>query len=96
MNAIVRRDKTKLELAQYLYACAFSPALSINATLQLIYSAHPESTQIYQLIVTSTAIVTLMHTIWHHQAQKLFYTKNQITEARGNIMVWRPGMLGLA
>ena len=28
MNAIIRRDKTKLELAQYLHACAFSPALS--------------------------------------------------------------------
>ena len=27
-NAIIRRDKTKYELAQYLYACAYSPALS--------------------------------------------------------------------
>ena len=28
MNIIIRRDKTKSELAQYLHACAFSPALS--------------------------------------------------------------------
>ena len=29
INYIIRKDKSKLELAQYVHACAFSPAISI-------------------------------------------------------------------
>ena len=76
INYIVQRDKTKLELAQYLHACAFSPCVK---TLQAcIRQGNFYPGQGLKIKISSQFLVLQWQTLGHlkQERQSLQWTKS--------------------
>ena len=62
INAIIQKDKTKSELANYLHACAFSPAIpTFQQAIKTIIFSH--GNQLKQLILKNSLVIKLRF-IW--------------------------------